>query len=420
MGSIYKRKWKAPDGTVRESAVWWIKYYQNGKPIRESTESEKISVARDVLRDREGDIVKGVTIAQRFNRIMLDELLTDTETEYEVNGRDTLLDLKRRLRLHIRPYFEGMRAAAITTADIIKFTSKRRNAGASNGEINRELSGIKRAYNLAIRAGKLLHKPHIPMLKEASARKGFFEREQFETVRAHLPEHVRPAITFAYITGWRIRSEVMSLRWDQVDFESAVVRLDPGGSKNEEPREFPFTDELHTLLEEQGRKADALLHERGVVTEHVFFFPEDGREIRDFRKPWRKACAAAGLAKVEEIGKTKMGKPILNITPLRIPHDFRRTAIRNLVRAGIHERLAMQMSGHKTRSVFERYNVTSGADLKEAAKKLNAFSKAHGHSLGTVAPKVSTPANRDLPVNPSISMPGGGIEPPRPLRGNGF
>src|SRR5215471_831496 len=81
---------------------------------------------------------------------------------------------------------------------------------------------------------------------------------------------------------------------------------------------------------------------------------------------------------------------------------------------GIHERLAMQMTGHKTRSVLERYNVTSGSDLKEAAKKLNAFAKAHGHSLGTVAPKMSNRANSDLPLNSYASMPGRGIEPLRP------
>jgi integrase len=212
----------------------------------------------------------------------------------------------------------------------------------------------------------------------------------------------------------------MSLRWDQVDFESEVVRLDPGTAKNEEPREFPFTDELRTLLEEQGCKADALLQEQGIVTEYVFFFYEDGRPLRDFRKSWRKACKAVGLAKAKEVGKTKTGKPILKITPLRIPHDFRRTAVRNLVRAGIHERLAMQMTGHKTRSVFERYNVTSGSDLKEAAMKLNAFAKAHGHSLGTVAPKVSNPADNNQPLNSASSMPGTGVEPVRPLRGSGF
>lgn len=156
------------------------------------------------------------------------------------------------------------------------------------------------------------------------------------------------------------------------------------------------------------------------MTEHVFFFYANGRPLRDFRKSWRNACKAAGLAKAKEVGKTKTGKPILKITPLRIPHDFRRTAVRNLVRAGIHERLAMQLTGHKTRSVFERYNVTSGSDLKEAAKKLDAFTKAHGHSLGTVAPKVGNPANSDLPATSSASVPGRGIEPLRPLRGSGF
>jgi integrase len=91
------------------------------------------------------------------------------------------------------------------------------------------------------------------MLKENNVRKGFFEREQFEDVRRHLPEHLRPAVTFAYITGWRIRSEVLSLRWDQVDSQAEVVRLEAGTAKNEEPREFPYTDELRDLLE-PGRK----------------------------------------------------------------------------------------------------------------------------------------------------------------------
>ena len=105
--------------------------------------------------------------------------------------------------------------------------SKRQSSGASNGEINRELAAIKRAFSLALKGQKLLHRPYIAMLEESGPRSGFFERVEFETVLAHLPAHVQPAIRFAYITGWRIKSEVLTLKWDQVDFDGAVVRLNP-------------------------------------------------------------------------------------------------------------------------------------------------------------------------------------------------
>jgi integrase len=116
------------------------------------------------------------------------------------------------------------------------------------------------------------------MLKENNIRKGFFEREQFEAVRRHLPAHLQPLVTFAYITGWRDKSEAMSLKWEQVDYEAAVVRLEAGETKNDEPREFPFTNELKTLLEAQGAKADALL-QRGIVAESVFSIQTGRRSV---------------------------------------------------------------------------------------------------------------------------------------------
>jgi integrase len=109
----------------------------------------------------------------------------------------------------------------------------------SNGEINRELTTLRRILSLARQNGKLLHVPHIPMLKERNVRTGFFEREHIDRVLAHLPVQTRPAVQFAYITGWRVPSEVLRLQWRHVDFEVRVVRPDPHTTKNDEGRTSP-------------------------------------------------------------------------------------------------------------------------------------------------------------------------------------
>ena len=204
------------------------------------------------------------------------------KTEYAVNGRRSADELERRIRLHLLPHFGGRRLAAITTADVNAFILKRQKdvmvAGEgderqerrySNGEINRELTTLKRILNLARQNGKLMHVPHVPMLRERNVRTGFFEREQIERILAHLPLAIRPAVQFAYITGWRIPSEVLKLQWRHVDFEARVVRLDPHTTKNDEGRTFPFTDALHAVLEAQKTEHDRLRAE-GVICPWVF------------------------------------------------------------------------------------------------------------------------------------------------------
>jgi integrase len=117
---------------------------------------------------------------------------------------------------------------------------------------SRSSTTLKRILNLARQNGKLRHVPYVPMLKERNVRAGFFEREQIERILAHLPLAIRPTVQFAYITGWRIPSEVLKLQWRHVDFEAHVVRLDPHTKKNDEGRTFPFTDALERLLEAQS------------------------------------------------------------------------------------------------------------------------------------------------------------------------
>ncbi len=143
------------------------------------------------------------------------------------------------------------------------------------------------------------------------------------------------------------------LQWRQVDLKIGRVVLDPGTTKNDDARIFPLTDELREVLEKQWEITRSLQRERKIVCPWVFH--RDGTRIKNFYATWRTACKRAGV-------------------PGRIPHDFRRTAVRNLVRAGVPERVAMQMTGHKTRSVFDRYNIVSEEDLIEAGKRLDRVS----------------------------------------------
>jgi hypothetical protein len=212
--------------TYRRGAVWWIKYYRNGRPVRESSGSTKESDAIQLLKIREGDIAHGLPVNPKLNRIRFDEAADDLETEYAVNRRRSAEELERRIRLHLLPFFGGRRLAAITTADVNTFILKRQKdvmvvgdgdegqeRPYSNGEINRELTTLKRILNLARQNGKLMHVPYVPMLKERNVRTGFFEREQIDRILAHLLPAIRPAVRFACITGWRISSEVLKLQW---------------------------------------------------------------------------------------------------------------------------------------------------------------------------------------------------------------
>jgi integrase len=271
-----------------------------------------------------------MTSSPKSERVRFEELAEDFLNEYQANNRKSLVWARRRIERHLTPFFGGLRAVDITTDRIRVYTVERLKAGASNASINRELGALKRMFNLAaeMTPPKVGRVPYIPMLRESNVRKGFFEHGEYLALRHELPDYLKPVLTFGYYTGAR-EGEILRLRWHQIDLGTRTVHLEPGTTKNDQPRTIPLTGELLETLRMQKAIRDLKFPECDYV------FPRAGKQMGSFHVAWRSACKRAGLA----------GK---------LFHDLRRTAARNMVRPGVPERVAMAISAHKTRSVLRR------------------------------------------------------------------
>ncbi len=352
MGSIYKR-----------GRVYWIAWFDaRGKRHSESSRirgrrgtGRDFNAAKRQLAEREADASRGLPVIKDAAKFTFDDAAALVKDNYVRKERRSLPDMERRLEKHLTPYFGGTLLSLVTTDMIDGFVATRKKANASNGEINRELAIIKRAFTLAARAGKIHARPHVEMLAEAKPREGFFEHQAFDAVCKQLPKEIAPLARFCYITGWRWKSEVRPLTWSQVDTAHGTVSIPTGRTKGGEPRVFIITPELRRLLKKQRTYTAAVEGRTGRTCALVFH--REGEPLTSLYDAWRAACKAAEV-------------------PGRLLHDLRRTAIRNLIRAGVSETVAMRMSGHKTRSVFDRYNVTAEKDLRQAAALLSAHHKA--------------------------------------------
>jgi len=334
----------------KRGQVWWIRYYVDGHRYEESSGSKLKREATTLLRQREGDLSKGLPVSPKVGRLTFTQAVAQVVADYKANSRSTSGDVEARIRLHLGPYFRGRRMVSITTADVRNYVRDRQEEGAANATINRELAILKRAFKLAKEARLLFYIPKISMLKESNVRTGYFEHDDFERVRDALPDYLQGVVTLAYLTGWRVPSEILTLSWGQVDRKGKMVTLDAGTTKNDEPRTLPYArlPELHNMIEAAWKDHRALAAEGTICP---LLFHRRGVEIKGFRKAWATATKRAGV-------------------PGKIPHDFRRTAVRNLVRAGVPEKIVMEITGHVTRSVFERYNIVNETDKLDALGRL--------------------------------------------------
>jgi integrase len=337
-GRIYKR-----------GETWWIDYGFRGNRHRESSRSTRKADAVALLRRRMEEMGRGRLVGPTAERVTFEDLRDGLVSDYEVNGRRSI-DRAKGCLDRLGAFFGMARALDITTDRLNAYVLHRQEDGVARSTIRRELAILRRAFTLAVRAGRVPQAPAFPSLSVDNARKGFLDGEALERVISELPEPLRPVVRLAAFTGWR-KGETLSLTWGQVDFDAGVIRLEPGTTKNGEGREFPFRvlPPLEELLEARRDQTRALEREQGRVIPHVFH--RDGARIKSMRTAWDAACRRAGV-------------------PDAIFHDLRRTAVRNLERAGVPRSVAMKLTGHKTEAVYRRYAIADAAALAEGVEKL--------------------------------------------------
>ncbi len=331
-------------------------------------------VAEQLLQKRLGEVRLGMQLATDTKKIKYEHLRQMLLDDYRNSGNRSLLkqsdDTETICGLkHLDAFFAGYSIASITPEALQKFIAKRQEAGAENGTINRSLALLRRAFNIAREQGRIQSMPFFKMLKENAPRKGFVEEPQFRRLFDKLPEHLQPLVLFMYRTGCRL-GEACKIEWSQVDLDHTddegnhrpEIRLHDHQTKSGEARILPLDEELLGMLKRSFRKD-------GTVFSAV-----------NVRKAWMNACVEAGLGRFKDENDRYGSYAGLLI------HDLRRSAVRNMIDAGVDTRTAMAVSGHKTEAVFQRYNIVNSRRVHEAMDKVQEKARRNKSRTSQVKP----------------------------------
>jgi len=262
-------------------------------------------------------------------------------------------------------FFKRCSVTDITATKIQGYIKWRRREGDADATIRRQLGRLRSAFNQA-KALDLITDNHIPTFvlpKDSKSRKGFLDHEDFATLRDAMPEHLQPTVTFLYYTGCRTGA-AKKITWSMVSKDCSEIELPGEIVKNDDPLTLPLAgplEEIANLLRKMRKTFPK-------PTDPVFNF-------KNFRWTWDKTCCQLGLGTFDE--KTKKYSGL-------VPHDFRRNAARNLIKAGVDRRTAMKITGHKTEAIFERYNIKTTDDVREALIKVGQYNTA---TVSTIAEK---------------------------------
>lgn len=336
-------------GSIRlVGRVWKIRYTIGGREIQETAGARQEDAVK-LLGTRLGQASDG-TLHPDVARLMwadVEAIILDAHRQHRSYEK-----VERHVRRHLRRRFAGLRAAALTYDRLLAYKQTRLGEQASPSTVRYELSLVRTGLVIAHRAGRLAALPPLPPVHVENTRSSFFEDAEFRRLVRHLPPAPAAVATFMFWTGWR-RNETLTREWRHVDFTRGTIVLEPGETKNGQGRTLPFDvlPELAALLKAQRVYTTDVERRTGQIIPWVFH--RDGERVVSIRQAWRTACKKAGL-----VG--------------RIPHDFRRSAVRRFERCGVPRSVAMQLVGHQTEAIYRRYAITNETDLREGLAKVAA------------------------------------------------
>ncbi len=380
---------------IKGTRLWYAQWYtREGRQMRVSTKTKVKAAAQQFLNEKVAERDRGVYQAGS-SRLHYADLRAALLARYiekgnksllsTASGEDTIVGLPQLDKFFGWPASQGPSASNITTETGRAFVKARQEEPEPPGTamINRSLQALRGMLRLAHAEGKLGTVPMIRLLAEPRPRKGFLEEPKFDTLLAELPSYLRPLVALLYYGGVRV-GEARQITWSQVDLVRRLITLEEGTTKNDEARVIPIHARLAAMLAAiKPKTADAL----------VF-------DATNLRREWEAACARCGQGTVEEL-KSDKGNMWRKYRGLTI-HDLRRSAVRNLRLAGVPESVAMKISGHKTRAVFDRYNIVSTEDVSHAMRLVeqNGHGKVVDAPVSVSVVKVRRPTPRRPRLTP--------------------
>ena len=328
-------------GTLfKRGRIWYVSYWVNGRQVQRSSKSSSIQDAKRVRDQIVGQKARGEIAIIAPDHVTCGDLLNDLLDHAKANIKASTARIwELVVEVNIRPFFGSLKANAVTTDRLKSYRRKRLADGRSEATCNRELSILRTAFHLGRKCTppKAANVPFFPMVTESAGRQGFLADEQYRQLRDILPDYLKPLFVCGYFTGVRV-GELLALRWDQVDWEQRFITLNAEETKAGFTRAIPILDgDMLYWLRWSQSYADGC----------PWIFHREGSRIKDFRGAWTSACALAGV-------------PDLKF------HDLRRTAVRNMRRAGVPQVMRMRISGHRTDSMERRYNIVDVDDIRSA------------------------------------------------------